>query len=56
MKRYQSEQFYLYEMEKKLKEQSEQLEIRLNTKKQQFEKVAQSLKQNSSYSFYAASD
>lgn len=50
MKRSQSEQFYLYETEKKLKDQLEQLKVRLNNKKQQYGKMAQSLKQNSSYS------
>lgn len=50
VKRHQSEQFYLYETEKKLKEQLEQLEICINDKKQQYEKAAQSLKQNSKYS------
>lgn len=38
---------YLYETEKKLQEKSEQLQIQLNGQKQQYDKMAQSLKENS---------
>lgn len=42
---------YLYETEKKLKEKSKQVQNRLNTQKQQYEKMTRSLKENSLYLF-----
>lgn len=46
----QSEQMYLYETKKKLTEKSKELKKQSTDQKQQYEKMAQSLKEHSLYS------